>query len=231
MKKTKKRIMIYSLPLLLSLGLVACNPTSNSSSTPDLKDYTLEDVYNLAVKAGYTGTFEDWIATLKGDKGDTGATGATGSKGDKGDTGEKGDKGDTGEKGDKGDTGEKGDKGETGSKGDKGDTGATGKDGKSLRTGAGTPLKSTGNDGDSYVDTLTWDFYTKANGEWTKTGNLKGETGATGDKGDKGDTGDKGDKGDTGDKGETGIQVWKSLHLLLEMMATHIFAFQTGHSI
>ena len=212
MKKTKKRIMIYSLPLLLSLGLVACNPTSNSSSTPDLKDYTLEDVYNLAVKAGYTGTFEDWIATLKGDKGDTGATGATGSKGDKGDTGEKGDKGDTGEKGDKGDTGEKGDKGETGSKGDKGDTGATGKDGKSLRTGAGTPLKSTGNDGDSYVDTLTWDFYTKANGEWTKTGNLKGETGATGDKGDKGDTGDKGDKGDTGDKGETGT----SLHTGME---------------
>ena len=106
------------------------------------------------------------------------------------------------EKGDKGDTGPQG------PKGDKGDSGIDGKDGESLLTGKGTPSSSLGKDGDSYVDTLTWDYYTKSNGKWTKAGNFKGDTGATGlqgEKGDKGDTGATGPQGEKGDKGDTGI--------------------------
>ena len=78
------------------------------------------------------------------------------------------------EKGDKGDTGPQG------PKGDKGDTGISGKDGNSLLTGDGAPSSSLGKDGDSYVDVSTWDYYTKADGKWTKAGNFKGN------KGDKG---------------------------------------------
>lgn len=142
----------------------------------------------------------------KGDKGDTGPKGDQGLKGNKGDKGDKGDqgiKGDQGQKGDKGDTGSKGDTGATGPKGDKGDDGIAGKDGESLLTGKGEPSSDLGKDGDSYVDTETWDYYTKADGKWTKAGNFKGNKG---DKGDTGATGPKGDTGAKGDKGDTGLQ-------------------------
>lgn len=76
---------------------------------------------------------------------------------------------------------------EKGDKGDKGDDGIAGKDVESLLTGKGEPSSDLGKDGDSYVDTETWDYYTKADGKWTKAGNFKGN------KGDKGDTGAKGD--------------------------------------
>ncbi len=116
-------------------------------------------------------------------------------------------------KGDKGDTGAQGEKGDTGPQGDKGDTGDKGADGQSIITGKGKPSDDVGNDGDSYVDTDTWDYYIKTDETWSLTGNIKGnkgdkgDTGAQGDKGDKGDTGsqgEKGDKGDTGAQGEKG---------------------------
>lgn len=134
---------------------------------------------------------------FKGSKGDKGDTGLQGPKGDKGDTGSQGPKGDTGAKGDKGDTGLQGETGPKGDKGDKGDTGISGKDGESLLTGEGVPSSSLGKDGDSYVDTETWDYYTKADGKWTKAGNFKGN------KGDKGDAGLQGPKGDKGDDAVT----------------------------
>jgi hypothetical protein len=115
------------------------------------------DAYLVAVRNGFEGTEEEWLASLKGEKGETGATGPKGEQGEKGDTGEtgpqgprgetgrqgeqgpqgetgsQGPKGDKGDKGDKGEPGEKGDTGEQGPKGDKGETGAAGK----------TPVKGT----------------------------------------------------------------------------------------
>lgn len=137
----------------------------------------------------YTKADGKWTkaGNFKGDKGDTGLKGDTGATGPKGDKGDQGIKGDQGQKGDKGDTGSKGDTGATGPKGDKGDDGIAGKNGESLLTGKGEPSSDLGKNGDSYVDTETWDYYTKANGKWTKAGNFKGN------KGDKGDTGAKGD--------------------------------------
>ena len=82
-----------------------------------------------------------------------------------------------------------------GDKGDEGDPGLPGKDGNLLLTGEGTPSSSLGKDGDSYVNTLTWDYYTKADGKWIKAGNIKGE------KGNKGDVGAKGDPGLPGKNG------------------------------
>ena len=82
-----------------------------------------------------------------------------------------------------------------GDKGDEGDPGLPGKDGNLLLTGEGTPSSSLGKDGDSYVNTLTWDYYTKAVGKWIKAGNIKGE------KGNKGDVGAKGNPGLPGKDG------------------------------
>lgn len=50
--------------------------------------------YELAVLEGFTGSLEEWLASLKG---------ADGAKGDKGDRGEKGEQGEKGEKGERGD--------------------------------------------------------------------------------------------------------------------------------
>lgn len=68
-----------------------------------------------------------------------------------------------------------------GEKGDKGDEGAPGKDGTSCFNGRGKPNVSLGNDGDSYIDTDTWNFYVKIEGVWIEKGNIKGENGSTPD--------------------------------------------------
>ena len=88
----------------------------------------------------------------------------------------------------------------------KGNTGSQGNDGESgtsVRTGNGEPASTLGNDGDSYIDLSTFDFYVKANGEWFKEGNLKGEKGDKGDKGQNGSSGTPGSKGEDGKDGET----------------------------
>ena len=135
------------------------------------------------------------------------------------------------EKGDKGDTGPQG------PKGDKGDTGISGKDGNSLLTGDGAPSSSLGKDGDSYVDVSTWDYYTKADGKWTKAGNFKGnkgdkgDTGATGPKGDTGLQGPKGDKGDTGAKGDDAITYVPCIFKNYDGTTLYEFYYEKGSDI
>lgn len=46
-----------------------------------------KSAYEIAVEKGYSGTEEEWLISLKGDKGDTGATGATGPQGPTGPSG------------------------------------------------------------------------------------------------------------------------------------------------
>ena len=65
-------------------------------------------------------------------------------------------------------------KGEKGSSGRDGEDGYNGKDGQSLLTGYGSPTSSLGNNGDSYIDLSTFDFYVKSNGVWQKVANIKG---------------------------------------------------------
>ncbi len=89
-------------------------------------------------------------------------------------------------------------------KGEKGNDGVDGKDGKSILSGEGIPESSLGNNGDSYIDTSNYDFYVKKDGSWTKTGNIKGETGSAGAAGIDGDDGLPGEKGETGEKGNDG---------------------------
>ena len=70
--------------------------------------------------------------------------------------------------------------------GDKGDTGPQGEpgaDGSSVLTGNGTPSNLFGNNGDSYIDLDSWNYYVKSNNEWFLKGNIKGSTGSDGQNG------------------------------------------------
>ena len=87
--------------------------------------------------------------------------------------------------------------------------GESGKDGLTIRTGQGEPSADIGQNGDSYIDTDTWDLYAKSGGSWAKSGNLKGiqgDQGPKGNQGDQGDTGPQGSQGPKGDQGDTGPQ-------------------------
>lgn len=74
-------------------------------------------------------------------------------------------------------------KGQTGNTGATGAAGAKGADGATWLFGTTTPAASVGKDGDGYLNTATFDIYKKASGAWTKQGNIKGATGATGPQG------------------------------------------------
>ena len=116
----------------------------------------------------------------------------------------KGEKGNDGVDGKDGIDGKDGQQGEKGSDGADGNDGIDGKDGKSILSGEGAPNSSLGSDGDSYIDTSNYDFYVKKDGSWTKTGNIKGETGSAGAAGIDGNDGLPGEKGETGEKGNDG---------------------------
>ena len=82
--------------------------TGSLRGTPVPLKVTHTDAYEIAVRNGFEGTEEEWLASLKGEKGPKGDTGATGPQGPKGDTGATGPRGPQGDKGDKGDRGEPG---------------------------------------------------------------------------------------------------------------------------
>ena len=182
-----KRKLLFIIPVFIMLLLLAgCNllPSKKNELDKELEQEETYQIYKVAATAGYEGTYEEWLQSIKGEKGDTGVGIAYISKtatdglvdtytitftdGTKttftitnGAQGEKGDKGDTGAQGEKGD---KGDTGSQGEKGEKGDTGAQGEKGD------------------------------------------KGDTGAQGEKGDKGDTGAQ------GPKGESAFEIYKKYH-------------------
>ncbi len=112
------------------------------------------------------GNKTDYIA--QGPQGNTGAQGPEGPQGAQGEIGPQGPKGDQGEQG------------------PKGDQGLSGADGTSLLTGSGEPDNLSGNNGDSYVDLESWNYYVKSNDCWTFAGNFKGEHGETGATGPQG---------------------------------------------
>ena len=70
-----------------------------------------------------------------------------------------------------------------------GPQGVSGQDGTSMRTGTGAPTDALGQNGDSYIDLDTWNFYVKENGTWSIKGNIKGAAGAQGQQGQQGQAG------------------------------------------
>ena len=67
-----------------------------------------------------------------------------------------------------------------GATGATGATGQNGTDGTKVISASGAPASGTGVDGDTYIDTSTWNVYTKSSGSWTSVGNIKGTDGTDG---------------------------------------------------
>ena len=65
--KAKRIIPLLVLSVAFFGTLVSCS----SKKTVD----DLQQIYELAVKEGYNGTYEEWLDFVKGDKGDKGDTG------------------------------------------------------------------------------------------------------------------------------------------------------------
>ena len=101
--------------------------------------------YGLAVKHGFKGTEEEYLASPTGAAGAAGPTGPTGAQGQTGPAGEAGPTGPTGPAGETGATGPAGPMGPTGPAG--GPTGPTGPTGPSGQAGAAGPTGPTGPSG------------------------------------------------------------------------------------
>ena len=105
-------------------------------------------------------------------------------------------------RGEQGIQGIQGVQGIQGIQGEKGDTGANGA--AFTHTLAGAPSNSLGNDGDTYLDTVTFDTYAKVSGSWVLGESLRGEQGIQGERGEQGIQGDRGEQGEQGIQGIQG---------------------------
>ena len=183
MRSKKSKFFLLSILSVVAFSLGSCKP-STSATTPKDKQY---EIYLRAKESGYSGTYEEWLASIKGEKGEAGKDGQDGKDGKDGTTWltgtgapdtNKGNSGDfyldtsTFTLYQKGDTGWvslgsiKGDAGTKGDKGDEGDPGAQGSKGEKGDPG------DKGDTGASGKDGTTW---------LTGTGEPTSEQGKTGD--------------------------------------------------
>ena len=149
MSKNKKIFAGLALSACMALGAIglsACNPGADDktgNANPDI--YAIYQLY--AESAGDDAmSYDEWLASIKG------------------------------EKGDKGDKGEKGDKGDKGDEGESGQSGTNGKDGATWIVSDMAPTAEDGKDGDLYLDNFTWNVYHKVDGAWIKIGCLNENT-------------------------------------------------------
>ena len=81
-----------------------------------------------------------------------------------------------------------------------------GADGASLLNGNVNPDSSLGKNGDTYINTYTWDVFVKSGGQWSKVGNIMGQQGPQGPQGETGPQGPQGEPGQDGKDGKDGEQ-------------------------
>ena len=156
-----------------------------------------QDLYERAKKElGYSGTFEEFLASFKGDTGERGIQGERGTDGLPGAKGDKGDTGADGLPGAKGDKGDKGADGLPGAKGERGADGAVGAKGEKGDTGERGPQGQRGETGQQGLQGIQ--------GPIGLTG-PKGDTGPKGADGQKGERGEQGPIGPTGPQGPIGL--------------------------
>ena len=196
MKKLFTTILSIFYLTSFCLFFVACDNNSN-------KDSQILAIYNTyAVYAQENGetplSYEQWLASIKGEKGDQGIQGEKGDKGEKGDVGAPGQNGAT-------PTIEISSDGYWVINGSKTEYVAIGKDGQN----GTTPTIEISSDGYWVINGKKTD--TLAKGEKGDQGiqgikGDKGDQGLQGEKGEKGDQGLQGEKGDKGEKGDQGIQ-------------------------
>ena len=115
-----KKITLVLSALFLAASLSGCNLNATKF---DNRDPQILAVYEAYQNNGGTLSYDEWLASIKGEKGDTGDQGPKGEKGDPGEQGPKGEKGDTGDQGPKGEKGDRGEDGNPGKDGENGDDG------------------------------------------------------------------------------------------------------------
>ena len=91
--------------------------------------------------------------------------------------------------------------GPTGERGEDGVDGINGTDGATWLFGDVAPSEDLGVVGDLYLNTSTYDIYSKTASGWVVIGNIKGDKGETGEKGDAGEAGEDGLDGTDGTDG------------------------------
>lgn len=144
--------------------------------------------YELAVEGGYTGTEEEWLASLNGADGRDGHTPEIsisddgywvidGEKTEVKAEGVDGQKGQDGQNGQDGKDGVDGADGQDGKDGKDGADGQDGKDGTVWLSGAIVPDSALGKIGDFYFNSATYDIYTKTQTGWEYVANIKGDDG------------------------------------------------------
>lgn len=72
----KKVITLFTLLILVLLTLSSCDFSLNHEPVEQDKQYK---IYLLAKDSGYTGTYEEWLKSIKGEKGDQGLPGLDGN--------------------------------------------------------------------------------------------------------------------------------------------------------
>lgn len=203
----KKRTITKLLVTFAVLGMTLTGCSNNnqpSNSTDDITVNQDDERYQIYLKAkasGYEGTYEEWLESIKGADG---ASLLTGSSDPTSDLGKNGDtyinttswdvfikSGGSWSKignimGQPGQDGKDGTDGQDGQDGKDGSDGQPGKDGTSVLTGNGEPSSGIGNDGDSYIDLSTWNYYVKEDNQWILKGNIKGSDGQNGTNGTNG---------------------------------------------
>ena len=91
--------------VVLDGELLLTNAIDGQGGTYNRYNWRGYSAYEIAVQHGYTGTEEEWLASLHGADGDMGPAGPQGPKGEQGQTGPQGPQGEQGPIGDTGATG------------------------------------------------------------------------------------------------------------------------------
>ena len=199
-----------------------------------LKEIRGLSAYEIAKQEGFTGTVDEWLASLKGAKGDkgdtfklsdlspeelatikgprgeTGYTGPQGLTGPRGEQGPKGNDGPQGPAGPQGPKGEQGIQGVQGPRGEQGPRGIQGKDGKSFTLShTYSTIDKMNADADNiledeFVAITDGHIFMKDNGVLVEVLNIRGPQGLQGEQGIRGEVGPKGDVGPEGKQGPKG---------------------------
>ena len=127
----KKVLTLAACLSLFGLAFTGCSKNANQSFSEGDQTSVLDNderysIYLKAKNSGYSGSYEEWLESIKG------------------------------------------------------------ADGSSLLTGTSDPLKNEGNNGDTYLNIITWDVFVKTGNNWVKVGNILGQQGQKGDQGDPG---------------------------------------------
>ena len=117
--------------VVLDGELLLTNAIDGQGGTYNRYNWRGYSAYEIAVQHGYTGTEEEWLASLHGADGDMGPAGPQGPKGEQGQTGPQGPQGEQGPIGDTGATGPQGEQGVQGPQGPQGEQGPKGDTGDS----------------------------------------------------------------------------------------------------